>query len=176
MTRLSDIPIRVMPGGPLQLAAAPDGPGTSRDAAGGLGSGVYAIVAELTTLLESLVQRGDPGVIDLRSLPMSPGDRIALRGLLGDGEVHASFDADGVSRFGETGVAGVWWVEHRDRDGALIAELIEVAPFPQILCSAADDIAAAAGVLHTRLTAVAQRSPGLLPHDPPDDALHDRRP
>jgi hypothetical protein len=164
MTRLADIPIRV-------AASAPDAPaagtaaGGCGEPSGGLGSGVYAIVAELTALLESLVRHGQPGVIDLRSLPMSGQDRKELRRLLGDGEVTATFDADGISRFGETGVAGVWWVEHRDRQDELIAELIEVAPFPQILSSATDDIAVASRVLLARLATAAARASGAVPHD-----------
>ncbi len=39
---------------------------------------------------------------------------------------------------------GVWWVEHRDRQGELIAEMIEVTRVPQILASASDEIAAGA--------------------------------
>jgi hypothetical protein len=164
MTRLADIPIRLAPSAPRESGASmASAEGT--EAAGGLGSGVYAIVAELTTLLDSLVRRGQSGVIDLRSLPMSGHDRTELRRLLGEGEVKASFDAEGISRFGETGVAGVWWVEHRDRQGELIAELIEVAPFPQILSSGADDIAAASHVLQARLAEVAAHSSGGPPHD-----------
>jgi hypothetical protein len=47
-------------------------------------------------------------------------------------------------------VAGVWWVEHRDRQGELIAELIEVTEVPPILASAPDEIAAAARQLRER--------------------------
>jgi len=165
VTRLADIPIRIAP--PSQphsaqerLAAADGG-----DRGAGLGSGVFAIVAELTALLDVLVRRGEPGLIDLRSLPMSGPDRVALRRLLGDGEVKATFDADGVSRIDETGIAGVWWVEHRDRQGDIIAELIEVALFPPILSCAAEDLAPASRALEIRLAAAAAPAAAGERHD-----------
>ena len=124
--------------------------------AAGLGSGVYAIVTELGGLLEGLTHRQTPGAIDLRSLPMSEADRAQLREVLGDGEVQASCHAEGISRISETGIPGVWWVEHRNRDGDLIAELLEVAAVPEILCSAPDEIAVAADVLQSRVLAMAE--------------------
>lgn len=159
MTRLSEIPIRV--------ALASAGPAALNGAAGstpgaplaGLGGGIYAIVAELTRLLDGLVRHQQTGVVDLRSLPMSAQDRLALKQLLGEGEVQANFDAEGISHFCETGVPGVWWVEHRDRSGELIAELIEVAGVPEILCSAPDEIAVGSRVLEARLAALAAAMP-----------------
>ena len=41
----------------------------------------------------------------------------------------------------ETRMSGVWWVEHRDAQGKLMAELLEVAQVPAILASASDEIA-----------------------------------
>jgi hydrogenase-1 operon protein HyaF len=151
LMRLSEIPIRATGQVPVRDVPEPGSASGQANPPGGLGSGVFAIVAELTMLLEALASGGRAGVIDLRSLPMSGPDRVALKRLLGEGEVRASFDADGVSRCDETAVSGVWWVEHRDRDGGLVAELLEVATVPAILCCATDDIAAGPGMLHARL-------------------------
>jgi len=167
--RLWEIPVRVIAadaspgnsgdGSPAGSCAQPGG-----EHAAGLGSGVYAIVTELTGLLNGLTQEHKPGVIDLRSLPMSEADRTQLREVLGEGEVQASFHAEGISRICETGIAGVWWVEHRDRNGDLIAELIEVASVPEILCSAPDEIAVAGGVLQARVQAMAGVLPKAIGH------------
>jgi hydrogenase-1 operon protein HyaF len=83
---------------------------------------------------------------------MSPQDRIELQQTLGRGEVQATLTADGVSTLQETGVSGVWWIEHRDRHGELIAELIEVAAIPQILEVSSDEMIASAQALRERLS------------------------
>jgi hypothetical protein len=136
MSPLRDIPIRMEP--PART--------------GGLGGGVAAVLSELVGMLETVAGGGAPATIDLRSLPMSPQDRIELKSALGDGEVQSTLDADGLSTLRETRVSGVWWIEHRDRQGELIAELLEVARIPQILESALDEIATSARALRERIS------------------------
>jgi hydrogenase-1 operon protein HyaF len=135
MSRLAEIPIRI------ELPAA----------VGGLGGGVTAILHEIVRLLERLATLEEPAAIDLRSLPMSPQDRTELQRALGEGEVLATLNAEGISKIHETRVPGVWWVEHRDQEGQLIAELIEVARVPEILASASDEIAAGARALREQI-------------------------
>jgi hydrogenase-1 operon protein HyaF len=143
MSRLADIPIRI----------------ESSAANGGLGGGVNAILHEIVRLLERLATFEEPAAIDLRSLPMSPQDRTELQRALGEGEVLATLNAEGTSKIHETRVPGVWWVEHRDQAGELIAELIEVTRVPEILASAADEIAAGARALREQIaTPVAARA------------------
>jgi hydrogenase-1 operon protein HyaF len=149
MSRLTEIPIRIEPSARIETPAV----------VGGLGGGVAAILSELVTLLERLVNGEAPGAIDLRSLPMSPLDRAELQRVLGDGEVQATVNAQGLSKMRETGVSGVWWIEHFDQQGELIAELIEVSRVPQILSSASDEIAAGARALRTQI-ATAAAPPG----------------
>lgn len=143
MSRLSDIPIHILP--------RVEGPAVAVDLGGGLGGGVRALLVELATLLDGLVAHERGGTIDLRSLPMSPQDREALRSALGKGEARATFDADGLSELQETGVSGIWWIEHRDRTGELVAELLEVAAVPAILACTRDEIENAPGVLRERI-------------------------
>jgi hydrogenase-1 operon protein HyaF len=112
---------------------------------------VQAILSELVTLLVRLKEKEETGLIDLLSLPMSPLDRKELKRVLGDGEVHAMLDAEGPSQFQETSVPGIWWIEHRDRQGKLIAELIEVALIPEILKCDRAEIAGAATLLNQRV-------------------------
>jgi hydrogenase-1 operon protein HyaF len=145
MSRLTEIPIRIEPSARIETPAA----------VGGLGGGVAAILSELATLLERLVNAEVPGAIDLRSLPMSPLDRAELQRVLGEGEVQATVNAQGLSKMRETRVSGAWWVEHFDQRGELIAELIEVNRVPQILSSASDEIAAGALALRAQLAMAA---------------------
>jgi len=150
MSRLTDIPVRIEPSAPIEAPRV----------AGGLGGGVAAILSELVGLLERLADGGAPGSIDLRSLPMSPRDRAELERVLGEGEVHATVNAQGPSKMRETRVSGVWWVEHFDQGGELIAELIEVNRVPEILASASDEIAAGARALRAQISAAASLQGG----------------
>jgi len=145
MSRLSDIAVRIE--GPVRL--------------GGLGRGVAAVLSELVGILERVALGGETATIDLRSLPMSPDDRIELQSTLGKGEVHATLHADGVSTLQETGVSGVWWVEHRDRHGDLVAELIEVTVIPKILEASTEDMAMSACELRTRLATTHKAQAGM---------------
>lgn len=140
LSRLADIRVSV------------EGPGLEASAAG-LGGGVSAVLCELVALLERLAAEQQAAAIDLRSLPMSPQDRIELETALGHGEVQATVDADGRSTIRETRVAGVWWVQHRNTADELIAESLEVTRVPDFLLSASDEIAAGARALRERLGA-----------------------
>lgn len=153
LSRLADIQVRVEGLAPEVAVAA------------GLGGGVSAVLCELVALLERLVEEQQTAAIDLRSLPMSPQDRVELQNALGQGEVQATVDADGRSTIRETRVAGVWWVEHQNSAGELIAESLEVTQIPEILLSASDEIAAAACALRARLNSRIPRSgnPGGYP-------------
>ncbi len=117
-----------------------------------VGGGIGAILAEIAELLERLARTGEPGAIDLRSLPLSSADRAQLLQALGMGEVDARMQANGESRIRETAVHGVWWTEHRDSDGALLATLIEVARVPDILIVGEDDLLRGASRLRANLT------------------------
>jgi hydrogenase-1 operon protein HyaF len=150
MSRLTDIPIRIEPSTPIE----------SPPLLGGLGGGVAAILSELVNLLERLARGEAAATIDLRSLPMSPHDRAELQRALGEGEVQATVNAEGLSKIRETHISGVWWVEHFDRHGELVAEMIEVTLVPQILASASDEIAAGARALRARITTASAPSLG----------------
>jgi hypothetical protein len=93
----------------------------------GVGGGVAAILSELVTLLERLAHGG--GVCHHRlAQPPDECPRTARNcGLLGEGEVRATHRRRrSCQPSARRRVPGVWWVEHRDRQGELMAELIEV--------------------------------------------------
>ena len=150
MTTLSQIPICVEP------------VAVSHDEAT-VGGGTGAILSEIAELLERLARTGEPGAIDLRSLPLSPTDCEQLLRALGTGEVDARLQANGESRIRETAVHGVWWSEHRDSDGALLATVIEVTRVPDILIVAEDDLLRGASRLRARLT-LQSAAQGESPH------------
>lgn len=152
--RFGDIPIRVegeADGDGFPAAGRFADAGALTGETQGLGGGVAALLAELAALLERLAAERAPAAIDLKSLPMGPDDRRVLERMLGEGEVQATVRADGLTTLRETRLAGVWWVEHRDAHGQLLAELIEVTPVPAFLSSGTDDIAAAAQMLRNEL-------------------------
>ena len=140
MNALSGIGVKVVGGaGPAQTVGS-----------------VRAIAHEIETLLGRLIHNGEPGAIDLRSLPMSPEDYAGLRALLGEGEVSAVIDAFGPTEVRETAVRGVWWVSHRNSEDDTLAELIEVTHVPEILKAHPDDVEDGLELLRARLAEHAQ--------------------
>jgi len=126
---------------------------------------VDAVLREIAELLEKLAVSGEPGFIDLRSMPMTDADRAELEERLGRGEVEASLDVAGTSEVRETGYAGVWWIRHAGAGGKVAAEEIAVAEVPEILKAHHADIAAAASRLNRDL---AENMPNALKEDAGD--------
>ncbi len=128
--------------------------GVSAASSEGLGGGVAAVAYEIVNLLERLATDGECGAIDLRSLPMTVADRLRLQEFLGSGEVRAEIDADGPSVVRETAIAGVWWSEHRNSRGELVAELIEVCRVPEILVLSQEELVVGGARLRERIAAL----------------------
>ncbi len=118
------------------------------------------ILHEIETLLSELVTSGKTASIDLRSLPMLPGDYEQLQQWLGEGEVSASIEAFGPTRVRETAVSGVWWVTHYSVDSEVIAEFIEVTDVPDILKTHPADARQALETLRSRLLQSAETTEG----------------
>jgi HupH hydrogenase expression protein, C-terminal conserved region len=137
MSRLATIPVKV------EFDAA------SRT--GTIGGGVVAILAEIAAHLDRLAGGGEPGAIDLRGLPLSADDRRRLVEALGEGEARVVLQIDGESTIRETAMPGVWWNEHRDRNGVLTAAYIEIARVPGILPVETGELTSAAADLRARV-------------------------
>lgn len=103
------------------------------EASAALSGNAMPILYEIESLLKDLVESGKTASIDLRSLPLLPGDYEKLQEVLGEGELSATLDALGPTQVRETSVHGVWWVTHRNSDETIIAEFIEVTTMPEIL-------------------------------------------
>jgi HupH hydrogenase expression protein, C-terminal conserved region len=126
MSGLKDIAVTVI-GAPAAVAASgPSGNGT-------------AILHEIADLLGRLVSDGSQAIIDLRAMPLTPGDYAQLEDLLAAGAVRVTIDAAGPTEVFETAYPGVWWIRHRNESGETVAEFIEVTVCPEIIKSHVDD-------------------------------------
>jgi hydrogenase-1 operon protein HyaF len=112
---------------------------------------VLAIVTEIESMLSALVENGKTDSIDIRSLPMMPGDYESLKKILGEGEVSATVQALGPTQIQETGIHGVWWVTHYNSDDEVMAEFIEVSQVPAIVNTDKEDIKEGCELLQQRI-------------------------
>lgn len=115
------------------------------------------VLNELRHALTALLERGEATVIDTKSLPFGPHDETRLRSALGEGEVQATVNALGESRITETAFPGIWWVEHRNPQGEVVAQFLEVTYVPGILESQRDDVIAGRDLLNAWLDSPAAK-------------------
>lgn len=101
---------------------------------------VRPILHEVRHALEKLLNRGESSIIDLRSIPLAPGEEASIIETLGHGEVHARLDALGPSDIYETKFAGVWLVTHFNEDDSIVSRFIEITMLPDVLKSQIEDI------------------------------------
>ncbi|MEA1888679.1 MAG: hydrogenase expression/formation C-terminal domain-containing protein [Pseudomonadota bacterium] len=113
---------------------------------------VNPILNEIRHALKKLLEEGESTIIDLRALPLGPGEELQLESLLGIGEVTANIDAMGPSTVNETLFAGVWLVTHRNTEDAILGKFIEITRYPSILESQAADMRSALKALPGLLT------------------------
>ena len=121
---------------------------------------IEPILHEIRHALESLLGEGTSATIDLKSIPLAPGEEDRILRLLGRGEVCATLSSFGTSEAFETTFPGVWVVTHHDTQGAVRARFIEVTRLPEILCAQEPDITAGLARLATSLSTPAVSSSG----------------
>lgn len=112
---------------------------------------VLPLLHEIRHALGKWLESGDPTVIDLRAIPMAPGEEDELLARLGSGEIHARLSALGDSEIVETAYPGAWLVTHRNTAGEVIGKYIEVCDIPQILKAPQEDVRAGLQRLQTQL-------------------------
>jgi hydrogenase-1 operon protein HyaF len=142
MSSLGDIPVQV-----INTANVDDNPSPA----------LLALLQELQGMLEQLVHQGKHSSIDIRSLPMMPGDYEHLQQVLGEGEIFATIDSLGPSQVRETAIPGIWWVTHKNADDDVLTEFIEVTVLPDILKTQAEDLHDAPGILQAALQNLEQQ-------------------
>ena len=101
---------------------------------------VAPLLHEIRHALQELADSGKTGIIDLRSIPLAPGEEDKIIEALGEGEVQARIDALGPSEVCETRYPGVWLVTHYNEERDIIGRFIEIIDMPDILRSQADEI------------------------------------
>ncbi len=112
---------------------------------------VEPLLHEIRHALKRVADGHDGTVIDLRSLPLAPGEEERIERLLGSGEVRAELDALGPTVVQETSFPGVWLVTHRNSEREVVARFIEVTRIPEVLKSQQEDIELAVARLETEL-------------------------
>lgn len=101
---------------------------------------IQPLLHEIRHALARLLDSTQPTSIDLRSIPMAPGEEDRLVAALGRGEVQATLTALGPSEIIETRFPGVWLVTHYNSEREVIGKFIEVCAVPQILGAQDADI------------------------------------
>ena len=101
---------------------------------------VKPLLHEIRHALEELLRSGESSIIDLRSIPLAPGEEETIINTLGRGEVHARLDVLGPSVIYETQYTGVWLVTHYNDNDSIVSRFIEVTDRPDVLKSQAEDM------------------------------------
>jgi HupH hydrogenase expression protein, C-terminal conserved region len=112
---------------------------------------VQPLLHEIRHALAQLLEEGKETVIDLRGIPLAPGEEAAIEQALGEGEVQAALSALGKSDFCETSYPGVWVVTHYNRDEQIVGKFVEITFVPTLLRSQSEDITAGLQRLEARL-------------------------
>jgi hydrogenase-1 operon protein HyaF len=111
------------------------------------------ILHEIRHALARLLEQGEATIIDLRSIPMGPGDERRLFDALGEGELRAELDALGRSTIRESRYPAVWIVEHFNGNDEVVGRFVEITWIPSILQAQAEDVRAGLDSLAESLAA-----------------------
>ena len=125
---------------------------------------VTPLLHEVRHALERLADTGEPTAIDLRGIPLGPGEEDALEQALGEGEVTATLNALGPSIVRETAIPGVWLVTHRNVNDEISGRFIEITKMPAILESQDVDILRGIAALNEHLQPAAAEDEGVENH------------
>ena len=120
---------------------------------------VVPILHEIAHALRRLIDTGEPTVIDLMSMPLTPAEGERLEEILGAGEVRVELRALGPSVIQESVFAGVWLITHHNADDEVMTRLVEIARVPDILLAQDADVAAGLARLDERLEAPRRGDP-----------------
>ena len=114
---------------------------------------VEPLLHEIRHALQRVAEGKEGTVIDLRRLPLAPGEEEHIEAELGKGEVRAELEALGPTVVQETSYAGVWLVTHRNKEQEIVARFIEVTRMPELLKSQEADIYSGISRLESELAA-----------------------
>jgi len=109
------------------------------------------LLHEIRHALSLLLNVGAATCIDLKSIPLAPGEEAQIMEALGNGEARAMITSAGRSEITETRFPGVWLVSHFNEQDEIAGRFIEITSIPQILCSQTADIEDGLARLKTQL-------------------------
>jgi hydrogenase-1 operon protein HyaF len=112
---------------------------------------VEPLLHEIRHALKRLAEGKEGTVIDLKRLPLAPGEEERIAATLGTGEVRAEIDALGPTLIQETSYPGVWLITHKNADDVVVARFVEVTYIPELLRSQQADIDAGINRLENEL-------------------------
>lgn len=112
---------------------------------------VEPLLHEIRHALKRLASGEEGTTIDLKSLPLAPGEEERIEKTLGIGEVRAEVNALGPTLIQETSYPGVWLTTHKNAEDAVVARFIEVTHVPELLRSQPADIDAGIDRLESEL-------------------------
>lgn len=101
---------------------------------------VRPLLHEVRHALKRLADGKSDTVIDLRSMPLAPGEEAQLEAELGLGEIYAELSASGISTIRETSFPGVWLVTHHNIENEITSKFIEITHCPDLLRTQQDDL------------------------------------
>ena len=119
---------------------------------------VEPLLHEIRHAVTCVAQGKEGTVIDLRRLPLAPGEEERIEAELGRGEVRAELDALGPTVVQETSYAGVWLVTHRNSEQKVVARFIEVTRIPELLQAQREDIERGIDRLESELAAASEET------------------
>ena len=112
---------------------------------------VMPLMHEIRHALRQLIETGETSIIDLRSIPLAPGEESTLLEQLGTGEVQVTINAMGPSEITETRYTGVWLVSHYNEERSILGRFIEITRAPEILLAQQEDMALSLQLLENDL-------------------------
>lgn len=98
------------------------------------------VLNEVRHALAALSERGETRTLNILNFPLTNDDSRLLDETLGRGDLKITYDGMEHTFWQESKIAGVWWGEYRNADNHVVLRTIEIAEFPALARSQADDI------------------------------------
>ncbi len=112
---------------------------------------VTPLLHEIRHAVQALLAEGETTTIDMRSMPLAPGEETRIETLLGEGEIRVELNALGRSDIIETRFPGVWLITHRNTEDVILGKHIQISFIPDILKAQQRDIEAGLEQLSSEL-------------------------
>jgi hydrogenase-1 operon protein HyaF len=116
---------------------------------------VPLLLTEIAHALERLADSGATHTIDLRAIPLGPGEEDRLLAFLGHGELQAQFESLGRSEIRECAFPGLWCVTHENPGGHVTGRFLEISYVPDLLAAAPAEVRVGLDRLRAELAAEA---------------------